>query len=152
MEIFFVFFAIILIAWVAMPNAPKPDLRDYYAARAPQCPEWFKPIVRARPVKPEYTFDKFKNHPLDDLIQRHYDFENEKWYSNLHVNSKLIPDDDYELIPKTLKDDIAAHEAKMDEWVNLDSAWLLEEHKSRLTQWAFYYADLMIEKRKPCKV
>jgi hypothetical protein len=139
----------------------RPKIRDYYAARAPKMPEWFKPDLSKAPVSPPVIREYVKAELGDAALAvytQYYNDEDLVWqYTKEHGDPNSVDfrrdilefaADDYSVASKELKDFVADLEAKWETYHGLKAEYDEIEKHEQITQWPFYYADSMISARE----
>lgn len=124
------------------------DLRDYFAAHAPEVPDWFKPDIPEKPKHPGYmhnTFGKGSGHPHADVFIQRWDEEEEDWYSVEFIRN--IGQQQAKKIPESLKIEVANHLNNIREWRKADEIWNINKRWETVSQWRYKYADFMLAKR-----
>jgi|SRR6478672_5457791 len=149
--------AVFIVVLVVIILEGRIKLIDYYAARAPEVPDWFEPKnIPRKPIHPGYTdniFGKHSNHPLSQIYVSHY--HDGEW--SKHENGgddeflvgggwKSIPENDYSIVPKELKESVRRHEELIDEFIKSDIAWKAFKQEQTIVQWRKHYAKLMISR------
>lgn len=108
---------------------------EYFAAHAPEIPEWFKPELRPEPIKPAYfsnAFGKTSSYPHSDFYRANWDEENEVWICK------------EEEIPEKMKTDLEALSQKWNNYISDHEKWEMEYRLARIYQWRWKYANLML--------
>jgi hypothetical protein len=99
-------------------------LRDYFAARAPECPYWFEhspPPKREIPPMPDYL-------QLDESHQQ--------------IAKSWQEDPIFDLPPE-----LEFYGKKVQAHREATANWHVENSMGRITQWRFAYADAMMKER-----
>ena len=118
------------------PQSEPVGLRDYFAARAPETPEWFEHVpAPGRPPKP--SFERDNPRPLVELNES---IPAEEYARNQAIlNEWMRKRAEHENTP-LFHGRIAAWEEEFGKWRDADSL-------ARLVQWRFAFADAMLAAR-----
>jgi hypothetical protein len=114
-------------------NNPPISLRNYFAAHAPEVPEWFLSSLPPQPNR----LDLWTHFTSPDQQYWLKDFKPDEI-----TQEKQWPAD--AKVPQSFKDEVTAYLAEIDKGFNDIHAWENQEKIRRIVEWRFYYADNMI--------
>lgn len=119
-------------------------LLDYFAAHAPnKVPDWFKHVPIAdkpkRPLHFEYKFGRNSSYHFYDIIKNHYNDEDDQWFEEDKIQ-------DIRLLNK-IKEEIKDFYKTWDDFIIADNSWNNADSFSKITQWRYTYATMMLEQR-----
>ena len=114
----------------------------YFAAHAPEIPEWFQIENKApHPERVQTPYDFIRHHDESKFIRRYFDDDNFEYTTN-QEEQFCVPTDKIELA-KLLKNEIDQHIEKYEKYKKECDEWRMSEAMYKLVQWRFYYANEM---------
>jgi hypothetical protein len=111
-----------------MAHVKNGTLRDYFASRAPEVPDWFEPVFKeTKPVRPSVS-------SLPEDLQK--------------LARDWIRDPCFDLCDANPCAELAQFQKDYEAAVRDEYRWDLMCEVERFFQWRWYYADKMIKQRE----
>ena len=112
---------------------PEISLRNYFAAHAPDVPEYFQSNLPPEPM------------PLD-IHDQFYEPDQQDWLGYFSPEGETQEDQWAEApgVPQAFKDEVTNFLKKHDKRYREICEWRDQELIQRIIQWRFYYADQMV--------
>lgn len=135
-------------------NAEVFYRRDYFAAHAPEVPEWFQvDYSKLTPSRPnpgtfDNVFGRYSDHPEKFIIADFYDSEDGIWFPESDYDDEYFQSKGY--TRKHVRECIAKITVEIKEWKSkLDLHYHVEQKRllETIAQWRYAYADAMESQR-----
>ena len=119
-------------------------LLDYFAAHAPEIPDWFIYEEQNKPKKPNRFYEEFginSTNPDKEIIIEYYNEESETFIPSFYKNFESETIERIESALKKFNED-------WEKYYNESSNYEIKQKINKLVNWRFFYANNMIAKSK----